>query len=78
MTTTSMSSMMAKPIGGDKRELLDKLFDADSPEAVRIVGNRMVRDIDRIIADLDDTSSAHTQNRYLYKKLDQLQRENER
>ena len=61
----------------EKNELLEKLFDADSAESVRNVGNRMVRDIDRIIADLDD-SSVQNQNKYLFKKLDQLQRENER
>lgn len=62
----------------DKRELLDKLFDADSVESVRMAGNRIVRDIDRIIVDLDDSSSAQAQNRYLFQKLDQLQRENDR
>lgn len=69
--------MMSLDERNDKSELLEKLFEADSAESVRVVGNRMVRDIDRIIADLDE-SNMGVQNKYLYKRLDQLQRENER
>lgn len=66
-----------KKTGEDKKELLDKLFEADTAESIREVGNKLTANIDRIIADLDD-SSIRVQNKHLFKRLDQLQRENDR
>ena len=64
-------------ISEQKNELLNRLFNADSSKEIEDVGKCLVRNIDDSIAN-NDESSIKTQNKYLFKKLDQLQRENER
>lgn len=62
-----------------KHELLDKLFDADTTKNIEAVGKSLIKSIDddTIVTNNED-SSIKIQNKYLFKKLDKLQRENER
>lgn len=75
-TKTNQKASKVNVTGNPGDLLMDKLFDAQTTGKIKTAGNDLVNSLDNILN--TNYESIKNQNSYLFKKLDQLQRENER